>query len=39
MDTNPSWREFGRLAAASPWREVAAAWLIAATGLAGLWLA
>jgi hypothetical protein len=36
MDTNPSWRELSRLAAESPWRELTAAWLIAATGLAGL---
>ena len=38
-DTNPSWRELSRLAAENPWRELAAAWLITATGLAGLWLA
>jgi hypothetical protein len=38
-DTNPSWRELSRLAAENPWRELAAAWLFAATGLAGLWLA
>jgi hypothetical protein len=38
-DTNPSWRELSRLAVKSPWRELTAAWLIAATGLASLWLA
>jgi hypothetical protein len=36
-ETNPSWRELSRLAVKSPWRELTAAWLIAATGLAGLW--
>jgi hypothetical protein len=39
MDINPSWRELSRLAAESPWQELTAAWLIAATGLVGLWLA
>jgi hypothetical protein len=39
MDTSISWRDLGRLAAENPWREVTAAWLIAATGLAGLWFA
>ena len=38
-ETNPSWRELSRLAVKSPWRELTAAWLIAATGLASLWLA
>ena len=38
-DTNPSWRELSRLAAENPWRELTAAWLFAATGLAALWLA
>jgi hypothetical protein len=40
MDGNPSWRELTRLAADSFsfWRETTAAWLVAGTCFAALWL-
>jgi hypothetical protein len=37
METNPSWRELSQLAVKSLWREMAAAWLLVAAGLAALW--
>jgi hypothetical protein len=37
MDTNPSWRELSQLVVKSLWREMAAAWLLVAAGLAALW--
>jgi hypothetical protein len=37
METNPSWRELSQLVVKSLWREMAAAWLLVATGLAALW--
>ena len=38
METNPSWRELSQLAVKSLWREMAAAWLLVAAGLAALWV-
>ena len=38
-DTSTSWHEVGRLAVESLWRETAAAWLVAVTCCAALWLA